>query len=281
MDTTKPNMTDIDYQGLWGRISFVLDAGLPDWRARINDMGQVAAVEARDNGRKWSDNEIFEGIIKAILSNSTDWARIERVLPELRALFYAFDLSYYASLNESHVENVFLPWFKARKAASMAMRRDLTNLIHGAQQLLACSCQWGTLESFIASILKCHNGDVVGLVQELGSRRSRNKVPAMGMPIAAEAVKNFGYDAAKPDRHVNRAIGCFGLVHLSRWPKQDDRNSPSPKEREYVAVMHTMDRFARIIGVRTAFLDNAIWLLCAKSGLHLGNDALKTLITPT
>ena len=44
-----------------------------------------------------------------------------------------------------------------------------------------------------------------------------------------------------------------------------------------VSVMRAMSSFARIIKVNTVFLDNAIWLLCAKSGLWLTNKQLRGL----
>jgi hypothetical protein len=38
-----------------------------------------------------------------------------------------------------------------------------------------------------------------------------------------------------------------------------------------------MEEFAKTVEIRTVFLDNAIWLLCANSGLHATNQELKRL----
>lgn len=65
-----------------GRIQELLDADEPHWRQRIDDMGQVAGIEARESGRRWTDSEAFEGIVRAVLSAQTDWAKVERVIPE-------------------------------------------------------------------------------------------------------------------------------------------------------------------------------------------------------
>jgi hypothetical protein len=41
--------------------------------------------------------------------------------------------------------------------------------------------------------------------------------------------------------------------------------------------MKAVESLSREIGERVTFVDNAIWLLCAKSGLHLANDDLVAL----
>ena len=71
------------FSRLWNNIVNYLDKEWnkePHWRQRIIGLGQVPAINEREKGRQWSDSEIFEGIIKAVLSNQTDWSRIERVL---------------------------------------------------------------------------------------------------------------------------------------------------------------------------------------------------------
>ena len=71
------------YESAWSRVQERLAAGLPSWRERIDGWGQLAAVEARESGRRWSDDEVFQGIVLSVLSNNTNWERVERVRPEL------------------------------------------------------------------------------------------------------------------------------------------------------------------------------------------------------
>jgi thermostable 8-oxoguanine DNA glycosylase len=100
----------------------------------------------------------------------------------------------------------------------------------------------------------------------------------MGLAIAAEALKNIGFDVAKPDRHINRAVGSFKFVSFSKWPDRSERKPPQCSEKDLIEVMRAMDRFATSVGVRVSFLDNAIWLLCCKSGLYLSNQQLSKLM---
>jgi hypothetical protein len=267
---------EINQAELWSKIIQALDE-LPNWQDRITRLGQVSAVEDREKGYTFSEHEVFQGIVKAVLSNSTDWSKIERVLPELNALFRDFDLHYYASLDGQQINSHFIPWFIQRRAGSMTMRRDLTNLIETARKLLFFGEQTGSLHQFFASLLNRVAGRPINLVCAIGTPNSPYKLPALGIPIAAEAMKNIGYDVAKPDRHINRATGSLRLVWFSSWPDCSGYKPPTATQPELITVMNVIANFARTVGERISFLDNAIWLLCAQSGLHLTNDSLREL----
>jgi len=262
---------------LWTKICKTLDTMLPNWRDRILQGGQVSAVEDRDRGYQFSDQKIFEGIVKAVLSNSTDWSKIERVLPELHNLFHDFDLHYYSMLDRVQISNDFIPWFQQRRAGSITMESSLINLIETAKKLFEYAQPSGSLHRFFAFLSSMTEGSPIYLVQAIGSPRSMHKLPALGIPIAAEAMKNIGYDVAKPDRHINRAMGCFKLAQFSNWRDYSDRKPPMATEKELITVMKVAARFAEAVSVRVSFLDNAIWLLCAKSGLYFSNNSLREL----
>jgi len=269
---------ETNLEHLWNKICWTLDSRLPNWWDRIDQLGQVSAINARKQGHHFSDNQVFEGIVKAVLSNSTDFSRIERVISELQDLFHSFDLNYYSNLDNDDIANVFIPWFQRRRAGSMTMERSLVKLIETANKLCKHSKQYGSLSKYFASLMQMTGNNAIYLVKAIGSPSSNHKLPALGIPLAAEAMKNIGYDVAKPDRHINRAMGCFKLVQFSNWPDHSVRKAPLTNEKELIIVMEMAARFAKDVGVRIAFLDNTIWLLCAKSGLHFSNNALSELI---
>ena len=267
-------MEEVTFSDLWNKVLSIMDSRLPSWEEKIRVGGQPSAVEARAKGFRFSDNQVFEGVVKAVLSNSTDWSKVERVLPELKDLFKDFDIEYYSGLSELHIDQVFLPWFKKRSAASLTLRRDLTNLIGTARRLREHCTRFALLDRYFSSLLKTADDDCIELACKIGSAQSQHKLPAMGIPIAAEMLKNIGYDVAKPDRHVNRAMGCFGMVRFSKWKDQSAHKPPEASENEMMEVMRVVARFAKTINVRVSFLDNTIWLLCAKGGLYFTNEEL-------
>jgi hypothetical protein len=264
---------------LWQAVQGELDNSLKGWRERINQFGQVAAVEDRSNGRRWNDREIFKGIVLAVLSNSVDWSKVEPVLPDLNGLFLEFDLAEYATTKEKDIKEKFIPWFKERKADSQQLGQGLKRLIQTAAKLCGYSRQYGSVENFLTWLFKENGGDPKLLAKALGDA-GVYKLPGLGIPLAAEALRNIGYNLAKPDRHINRAVGCFGLVEFARWTDRSERKSPpQPNAVALVSVMKAMETFSQEAGQTVTFADNAVWLLCAKSGIWMRNRDLVALAT--
>ena len=262
---------------LWQTIESRLDSSLKHWRSRVDDLDQVAAVQARAAGREWSDEETFRGLLLAVLSNNTDWSKIERIQDELVQLFSGFDLATYAALPACEIGDRFLPWFLDRKAGSVTLERGLVNLIGTARLLTEHSRVHGTAESYFTSLVERLDGDPKQAALRLGSE-SEYKLPAFGVALAAEALKNLGFDVAKPDRHVARAVASFGLVPFRNWPDRNGRTRPSiSSKNSYLAVMGAVQDIATAAGMPVVMVDNAIWLLCAKSGLYLTNPELAEL----
>jgi len=241
-------------------------------------MGQASAVARRLNGELFDDHEIFKGIVKAVLSNSTDWSRVERVLPEMNELFMNFDIQSYSNLTATSIEKCFVPWFIARRAGSLTLKRDLTNLIIAAKLLCEKIRKFETLERYITALLRCSNNDPILLAQSLGSTNSKNKLPSMGIAIAAEAIKNIGFDVAKPDRHINRAVGSWRICNFRNFSGNQERNYPSPtNETELTTSMRAVKTIAHQANEKVVVVDNAIWLLCSRSGMYSTNAELRAM----
>ena len=262
---------------LWRNIEDRLHTSLPGWRSRVDAFDQVAAVANRAAGKTWSDDEIFKGLLLAVLSNNTDWSKVERIQAELAGLFSGFSLKSYAELPAREVGERIMPWFLGRKAGSMTMKRDLVNLIGAARILFEHSNVHGSAESYFTSLVRQLDGDPKQAALRLGSP-GKDKLPGLGVALAAEALKNLGFDVAKPDRHVSRAVASFGLVPCKDWPGRNGRAAPSfSSGRLCLAVMGAVQDIATVAGRPVVLVDNAIWMLCAKSGLYLTNPELAEL----
>ena len=266
---------------LWSNIEARLDSRLPKWRDRIDEMGQVAAVEGRLASQTWTDDKVFKAILMAVLSSNTVWSKIERIQAELPALFSEFSLEWYAELTDTEISSRFPPWFTERKAGSMTLKRDLVNLAGAARKLLDYSRTHGTADGYFMSLMHWCDGDPKLAAVHLGCQ-GEYKLPSLGVPLAAEALRNLGFDVAKPDRHIMRAVSSFGLVDFRPWTYSRDgangRAAPSPILTRQLSAMKAVQEIAEAAEERVALVDNAIWLLCeksgAKSGLYLTNPQL-------
>ena len=215
----------------------------------------------------------------AVLSSNTDWSKIERIQPDLEELFSGFGLKRYSKLTDREIRNRVLPWFKERKAGSVSLRGSLVRLTKSAHLLSEHSRTHGTAEAYFTSLMQQLDGDPKRVALALGSENSEYKLPAFGVPLAAEALKNLGFDVAKPDRHVTRAVASFGLASFQSWSDRSGRKAPRLSSKSsYLAVMEAMQNIATAADQPVVMVDNAIWLLCAESGLYLTNQQLAELI---
>ena len=105
-------------QILWSHIESRLNSSFPEWQEHIDSFGQVAAIEKRIDGKTWNDDEVFEGLLMAVLSSGIDWSKIEKIRHELKDVFCGFSLEEYAALSDTKIANCIVPWFKERKAGS-------------------------------------------------------------------------------------------------------------------------------------------------------------------
>lgn len=262
---------------LWNRIVSRLNAQKTGWRQTVENFGQVRAVKDRRAGKSWSDDEIFEGLLRSVLSNNTDWARIETVLPELSNVFNGFSLESYANLPKEEVKSRIVPWFEKRRAGSSTLKRSLEYLINASQILLEWSGKYGSAENYFLGLMEHVQGDPKRAAIKMGSYASQYKLPAFGVALAAEALRNIGFDLAKPDRHILRSVGSFGLMEFSKWTDRSGTKPPAPTTQELFECMAIIEKLAMSAGEYTSLVDNAIWMTCARSGLHLSNDALKEM----
>jgi hypothetical protein len=262
---------------LWQLIQTQLTTGVPDWRGRIEHYQQVSAVAARETGRQLDDKEIFEALVRSVLSNSTDWAKVERVLPQLTELFRGFDASWYESLPVAEIESEVLAWFLDRRAGSMTLGQDLRRLRQSASRLVARGKEHGSMWGYIEHIAEGAGGDPKAVALTLARNGGPNKLPGVGVALAAEFLKNLGFDISKPDRHILRSVGSFGLVEFRRWSDSFGTGAPQASKAELLQTMSVMEEWAGAVCVPVTYLDNAVWILCAKSGLYLNNSALRRL----
>jgi len=274
-------------QCLWNEIQKELTARYAIWRTEIFGFGQVVAGSLRDCKKPFSDLEIFYGFVLGLLSNNTIWSNVQTslgqpgALNQLARLFCNYDPVQFASMPPSHITTTN-NWFLAKNAGSPYLLNRLKDFHKTSQIFAGVIAKPDTLDNYFQTI-KGRNGTAMCLACKLGSTGSTYKLSGFGIPLAAESLKNIGYDVAKPDRHINRALASFGLVTFKKWPSKGGWDAPSPTDREFRKVMWVMDCFARAVCPPTVYIDNSIWILCAAGGSnpcsrpHLTNAELRNI----
>lgn len=262
----------MNLHSLWRNIESHLNSSCPDWKKKIEDFGQVDAIKRRDLGETWSNNEVFEALLLSVLSADRNWEQVERIKPELKEPFCEFELEAYAKRPASDVDKILVPWFKERRAGWRDMRNQLVRLIRTAGILRQHSKD--DADSYFRQLKSSHDNDNKEVALCLGVQGSKHKLPSLGVPLAAEALKNLGFDVAKPDRHVCRAIRAFGLVDFR--PEKNGRYQYGDQSKQ-LEIMTRVEEIAREAGEPVAFVDNAIWMLVAQGERLLADWALAEL----
>ncbi len=264
---------------IWSRMTARLDESVPDWEQRIEGYGQVRASRERAAGRIWTNDEVFRGLLLSLLSSNTDWDKVERIKADLGPLFGDYSLTRYAESKPEDVTTRIVPWFLERRAGGPTLKARLVDLIDTSRTLIQrASPHGGNVDTYLGSLFEKLDRDPKQLAVALGRSGSPDKLRGFGIPLAAEALRNIGYDLAKPDRHVNRAAGCFGWVEFRKWPDRSARRAPADATpKELLAVMTAVERTAHELEEPVSRFDNALWILCAKGGAWLTNDELVEL----
>jgi hypothetical protein len=273
----------VEAKNLWAQIIDKLNrggdrSGRPlDWESRIEGLGQLDKSNKRRQGVHFNDNDVFEAILKSMLSNSTDWRRVERVSAQLPELFCDFSLSDYAKRDSRYVSDFLIPRLSGMGVGSNTLRNDLTRLLITAKVLTDYSQTYGAADRYFDAAIGAASGDLIEATALLGTEGSKFKLKGMGIPLAAEAMKNLGYEVAKPDRHICRAVACWKLVAFrdETWKSAGKTQAPKNVRRsELIATMRSIQDFAATISLQPSYVDQAVWLLCAISGCHASNEAL-------
>lgn len=215
-----------------------------------------------------------------MLTANTAWSTVdsgwERLKPKIDIWFHGYDLDWYASASEPQTSELYRH-FQDENIASRTLRARLRDLVKAAQRLVHQRDTYGTLDAYFCDLV-----NQAGCPREAASsigRAGPHKLPGLGLALAAEALKNLGYDVAKPDRHILRAVGSFGGVSFRNWPDRCDFKHPEASDHEKLLAMAFVEDMARATGNATVLVDNSIWLLCSepKSGLHFTNRELERL----
>lgn len=228
------------------RLGASLDAVLPHWRRHIEELGQLPLIRARMDGWRPSDAEVVHALLLAFLSAMTDWRRIQESRPELLGLLDGRrEPRQVAQLSETSLATIE-HWFLERRLGSVLLRRQLFWLRSAATVFVRMQNEGGTVDGFFEAAREADQ-DLVSL---LSDQESDWKLPGVGVALAAEFLKNLGYDEFKPDRHTIRMLGPSRLAVC-------DRLDPLSVRRHGIAL-------ARAAGIPAAELDQMLWLYCAR-----------------
>ena len=212
-----------------------------DYKGIVDDFGQVRASEQRAHGKTFEFADHVRGLILSLLSNQRSWGPIARNLHHIAGIFFDYNPDAIKSADPSQLTQQIL----AIKCGNRQIAKQMLALGGNIVAFEKIIHVHGSLDRFVVS------ADPHVIARRLSSP-GEYKLGQVGYALAMEYLRNVGLRASKPDLHICRAIGrrCLALV---------DADEPSG-EMAYPVMGQVADE----AGVNATYLDNLLWMLCAK-----------------
>jgi hypothetical protein len=236
-------LSGIDPKKLLSGLQQTLAAQGVDHQTVIAEFGQVRASEQRLQGKQFDLIDHTRGLILSLLSNQRPWGPIARKLDSIARIFFHYDPHVLKGADPDQLTRQM----RAIQCGNRQIAKQMAALSPNIGVFEAIIQKYGSLDRFVES------ADPHTIASRLSDPKSEFKLRQVGYTLAMEYLRNVGVRACKPDVHLRRVIGLtrLGLVGF---------DEPS-EEEAYRAVGKIADE----AGVNPTYLDNLLWLLCAKN----------------
>lgn len=259
---------------IWERLIHLLDHRKPNWRERVREISVDHIRAEREEGKVFNDAEVFEALALSLLSSNVDWDRVQAAKGKLTTILCGYDPVMFSKLRPEEIDLCHIG-LREIGVGSQNLRRMLHYLAETVANLIELATPHGSIDGYLRSLFASADHNPERLAFALGTS-GKAKLKGFGIPLAAEALRNLGYDLAKPDRHILRAFGAWGFVEFSRWDRSGNR-APNANAAKYLETMEAVRSFTRRAGLPSISLtDTTIWYACARTpgGGQLSNEDL-------
>lgn len=212
-------------------------------------------IDNREQGYSFSLSDHIRAMVYAMISSGIAWERVEpgiciatgRILP-LDNLFHQYDINYLLECSPDDLAEGIQELGYASRYTKVQMKALLETNI-GKLQRWEKDC--GSIDAYYHQFVE-KDPSLKMLVHRLADSSSEDKMAQLGIALAAEYLRNVGYDLAKPDRHLKRILGSKGLGCSEREEVPDNE------------VFDIVSELAAGMGKKKAEVDYILWSACAK-----------------
>lgn len=214
-------------------------------------------IDRRNSGIDiFSIQEHIRGMVYSMLSSGISWERVEKSIDEdtgritiLDNIFHQYEPEYLLSyLPEKLTDQI-----KETGCASQSTGKQMRGLIQkNIPKMMELERNYGSIDQYYQKFIE-NDPSKKTLVKDISNPHSADKYIEMGEALAAEYLRNVGYDLAKPDRHIRRILGCDYL---------------GCSENKIASVEESLDivqSLSEYMGRETiAEVDYILWSYCAR-----------------
>lgn len=212
-------------------------------------------IDNREQGYSFSLNDHIRAMVYAMISSGIAWERIEsgicittgRIIP-LDNLFHQYDTGYLLNCTPYNLADGIQKLGYASRYTKAQMKALLKTNIGKLQRW---EKDYGSIDAYYQQFTE-KDPSIKSLVYRLADSSSEDKLEQLGVALAAEYLRNVGYDLAKPDRHLKKILGSKALGCSEREEATDNE------------VFDIVSELAAGMGKRKAEVDYILWSSGAK-----------------
>jgi hypothetical protein len=211
-------------------------------------------VNDRRSGWKPTIEEYIEGMIRAMLTNSTSWAKIAPHYKsgKIASIFKSYNLALLKTTSPSILVKDLL----AIKCGNRNIYKQMDSLkdnIETLEKIMSTFSSAGEpFEAYFKSISPTYPILNVSDLDEFTRPKGKYKLQQMGVPLVCEFLKNMGFELPKPDVHLKTFLSS------SRMGK-----SKKPLEATNEEVFKQIQNLAKSSTFTIPQIDLIIWSFCA------------------
>jgi len=205
-----------------------------------------------------NDQDIFNGLCRAILSAQADDNKVQALLPELRRKLFYFNIGKLSTLTEIQIAHIYKTHFKGHGTRLLLpqLRSFPSNACRFQQIAQTHGSVWSFIQNHIDSNFYDSNSQRYiqpndkNIINKFTVNTSPYKLNQVGLAICCEFFNNIGIDEFKPDALIKRVYQRNGL-----------NTQTDAKARETgITISQTLNQSRK-------YLDNLSW--------HFGREICK------
>lgn len=219
-----------------------IEAMLSERQISFDTLTHLDWIQRRKSGKTFTMSEHIRALVYSQLSNNRPWMQIESHIHQIDKIFFDYDMERILRASPDYFLNEIL----AIRCGNRSIRKQMYALHGNIRQFERIEREFGSMDRFVVS------GTAIEIA-DLLANSLKYKIDAFGLALAMEYLRNVGIDAAKPDTHICRILGCERLGY-----------SAKAEAGEYEAI-GIIDAISQEIGYAASQIDAILWLFCSEN----------------
>ncbi len=218
---------------------------------------QIDRRKAEGNHFKCDVDDCTRAMVYSFLSSQNEWYRVEKKLDKIEVVFSNFNSEKILKQDPKKLAEALVGG--DLNLGTLSTKMQIEALIYNIKKLKDIQQKYKYVSDFYDEIIESKSGLdgykmlVMRLAQK--SKKYDDKMEQMGIALAAEYIRNLGYDIPKPDRHIIRILGPEILG------EHNSINYDSDKFK--IEIFDIIEEYAEAANKSRAEIDYLFWSYCA------------------